>query len=648
MIDQNKPKDELLLELHELRQKYDALEELYASSISESEQAEKLINQTRQNYESFFNTINEFLFVLDLQGNIIHTNSTVIERLGYTAEELSGISVLMIHPAERREEAGRIVGEMLNGSTEFCPVPLITKSGMQIPVVTRVSKGVWNGQPVIFGVTKDISQLRLSEEKFSKVFYLNPSACGLSDMESHRYVEVNEAFYKLLEFDREEVIGKTASELGIIPHETVEMIMRNADQFGHISNAEARLKTKNGKMKHVLLSAENIYIQDKKYRFTVVHDITERKLAEKEVERQAGLINSLIDSVPDLIFFKDLEGVFLGCNPSFCEVVGLKKEEIFGKTDYDFVSKENADIFRAHDKNCMEAGHPLHFEEWITYPDGLQLLVDTMKTPFRDADGSIIGMIGISRDITERKKSEELTKLRNEELLKFNAEKDKFFSLIAHDLRGPLGSFIGLTQYISEELSTLTPEQTLEIANSMNHSAVHLYRLLENLLEWAKIQLGRTPFTPRNIELQFVIDDCLASVVDSSRKKEIEILRDFPADFEVFADANVLQIIIRNLVSNAVKYTPKGGKIWITARKTSDSSTEISVRDSGIGMNREMIDLLFKLDSQINRRGTENEPTTGMGLFICKDFIEKHNGKICVQSIPDVGSTFTVILPEMP
>jgi len=192
MNDKDKTKEELILELQELKQKNSDLMASYDNIVAEIKREDIILQQTRKNYETFFNTINDFLFVLDEQGNIIHTNSTVIDRLGYTSEELSGLSVLMVHPPERREEAGRIVGEMLTGITEFCPVPIVTKSGIQIPVETRVTHGFWDGKPVIFGVTKDISKVKLSEEKFSKVFYLNPSICGLSDLDTGEYVEVND------------------------------------------------------------------------------------------------------------------------------------------------------------------------------------------------------------------------------------------------------------------------------------------------------------------------------------------------------------------------------------------------------------------------------------------------------------------------
>jgi len=253
-----------------------------ARDITKHRRLEEALKQTRQNYKTFFNTIDDFLFVLDDQGNIIHTNTTVIDRLGYTTEELLGQSILMVHPPERRDEAGRIVGEMLSGVTEFCPVPIVTKSGVQLPVETRVSHGFWDGEPVIFGVTKDISKVSLSEEKFSKVFHINPSACGLNDLNDHKYIEVNEAFHTLLGFDKDAVIGKTSYELGILSIETATAIYLKADSNGKITNAAADIKARNGDIKHVLLSSENIYIQDKEYRFTVVHDITERKRIEAE------------------------------------------------------------------------------------------------------------------------------------------------------------------------------------------------------------------------------------------------------------------------------------------------------------------------------------------------------------------------------
>ena len=285
MIDyQTKTKEELINELQQLQKKYNLLEEFCKIKDDKIKQENDFLLQTHENYVAFFNTIDDFLFVLDEQANIIHTNNTVLNRLGYTKEELYGNSVLMVHPPERRAEAATIVGEMLQGKAEYCPVPVVTKSNKRIPVETRVKPGTWNNQPVIFGVTKDISRLQLSEEKFSKVFYLNPSACGFSDLETGKYVEVNEAFQKLFGFQVDEVIGKTAIELDIFTKDARDIIASKANSDGNITNEQASLKAKNGDIKNVLLSSENIYVQNKKYRFTVANDITKIKQIEKELE----------------------------------------------------------------------------------------------------------------------------------------------------------------------------------------------------------------------------------------------------------------------------------------------------------------------------------------------------------------------------
>jgi len=274
------------------------------SDITERKKFESELAQIRENYEIFFNSINDLLFVLDQNGNILHINNAVSAQLGYLEEELVGKSVLVVHPPERREEAGRIVSEMLAGTAEFCPVPIITKSGRQIPVETRVTPGFWDGKSVIFGVSKDMSEIKKSEEKFSKAFHINSSACGFSDLATGQYIEVNEAFCSLLGFEINEVIGKNAVELGILLPSTLKDLDLKIGNSEKIVNLETELKAKNGDIRHVLLSADNVYIQERKCRFTVVDDITEQERANEKLrkseERYRIISNQLGERVKEL------------------------------------------------------------------------------------------------------------------------------------------------------------------------------------------------------------------------------------------------------------------------------------------------------------------------------------------------------------
>jgi signal transduction histidine kinase len=184
-----------------------------------------------------------------------------------------------------------------------------------------------------------------------------------------------------------------------------------------------------------------------------------------------------------------------------------------------------------------------------------------------------------------------------------------------------------------------------DIAISMKHSATNLFRLLENLLQWARIQRGLIPFNPEVIELLPIVRESVEMVHDSAKSKRIRIHYDFADNIVVFADTNMLQTIIRNLVSNAIKFTPRGGQITLCGKANASKNIEIAITDNGIGMSPLLVEQLFRIDIQTGRRGTEDEPSMGLGLLLCKDFIEKHGGKIWVESIEGKGSTFIFTIP---
>jgi signal transduction histidine kinase len=179
----------------------------------------------------------------------------------------------------------------------------------------------------------------------------------------------------------------------------------------------------------------------------------------------------------------------------------------------------------------------------------------------------------------------------------------------------------------------------------MRKSATNLYSLLENLLEWSMMQRGVIAYNPVSIPLALKIKESIELIAGSVKKKEIEINYEIPDDLSAFADVRMVESLIRNLISNAVKFTPKKGKITVSANKTEGNFIKISVRDTGIGMKKELMSNLFRLDEQTGRKGTEGEPSTGLGLIICKDFVEKHGGKIWVESEEGKGSSFYFTMP---
>ncbi len=269
-----------------------------------------------------------------------------------------------------------------------------------------------------------------------------------------------------------------------------------------------------------------------------------------------------------------------------------------------------------------------------------QLVLDSGNQPVK--------LIGTITDITDRKKAEAFIQLSNEQLQAANAEKDKFFSIIAHDLRSPFNAFLGLTRIMVEDLPTLTLDEIQHIALTMRNSANNLFNLLENLLDWAKIQQGIIAFNPETVELAQVINDSLVMVYEQAKNKGIEIASPVNDGSTVYADVNILQTIIRNLVANAVKFTQKGGKVTLSTWTNSVGGCEVSVIDNGIGMTGDMVENLFRIDFKTCRRGTDGESGTGLGLIICRDLVKKHNGKLWVESEDGKGSAFRFSLPPAP
>jgi signal transduction histidine kinase/ligand-binding sensor domain-containing protein len=239
---------------------------------------------------------------------------------------------------------------------------------------------------------------------------------------------------------------------------------------------------------------------------------------------------------------------------------------------------------------------------------------------------------------------EKLVAIKTSELHELNVSKDKFFSIIAHDLKNPFQTIIGFSEMLKEEMESGDIATSKNYAGLINTSAVQTYRLLENLLEWANSQRGKISFNPVPINLSQLFNEEFIILNEMAIGKNIELKSFFTDNLTVIADKNMIKTILRNLISNAIKFTHKNGKVEVRAM-IDNKQVEISISDSGIGMTNETMAKLFRLDANLSTRGTENEKGTGLGLFLCKEFIEKHGGEIGVESTVGEGSTFYFTLP---
>jgi len=240
-----------------------------------------------------------------------------------------------------------------------------------------------------------------------------------------------------------------------------------------------------------------------------------------------------------------------------------------------------------------------------------------------------------------------MLKSQTEQLTELNATKDKFFSIISHDLRNPFNSIVGISQLLSEDLDNYSSEEIKYFIDLIHSTSQHTLVLLENLLRWARSQQGKIPFEPTKIVLNEVIGNCLSFLNYLALEKHITIENTNQEHIEIDADADMLNAILRNLITNSIKFTDENGEIKVSARAISNMA-EITISDNGIGMNEEIRQSLFSLGKTKSQKGTKGEGGTGLGLFLCKEFVEKHGGKIWVESEPGKGSSFIFTLPLAP
>lgn len=625
------------------------------------QQTHQLLEQTRQNYLSFFNSIDEFLFVLDKKAHIVHTNATVIKRLGYTREELAGKPVLMLHPPERQAEAANMIDQILNGKATFCPVPLITKSGIQIPVETRVFPGHWDHKPVIFKVSKDISRIELSEEKFSKLFYMNPSGCILTDLYDHMIIEVNEAFCKLLGYDQSEVIGKTCKSLGICKAETINRIEKSTDNKGKVEHAEVTLKSKNGDQKQVILYSEHLYIQDKKYHFTVINDITQLKetteeliKAKEKAEESEIKYKQLYDNTLDHIFIldvtEDIRFKVLAVNPIQQKETGELRP---GTYIEDCLTKDNYNKVVVNYQRCITENKIISYEEVFNDRDFLTQLI-----PVRDKHGYIYRIIGIARNITKEKTLMKQLVVQNQRLRLLNKDittakekaeesdrlKTAFLHNISHEIRTPLNAIIGFSSLLSSP--ELSDEKRKEYFDIIKISNSQLLSIITGIISLSSLEAG----TEKINETETNINEVLVKVYEQFIVTRIPPGITFsyhpalPDELAyIYTDQVKLIQILVNLVGNALKFT-YNGKVCFGYTLT-EGMLRFFVEDTGIGIHKNMQQTIFERFRQLDNTAARQHGGAGLGLALSKGYVEMLGGKITLISEPGKGSVFTFTLP---
>jgi PAS domain S-box-containing protein len=378
---------------------------------------------------------------------------------------------------------------------------------------------------------------------------------------------------------------------------------------------------------------------------TAISDITMLKVAEEALKESEARFQNMANTAPVLIWITDTDALFTFVNNFWLQYTGRKLGQELGMSWLEGIHPDDLNRFMEVYTSSFNLRKSFEVEFRIKHHDGNYRWIISKGVPRFQTDGRFAGFIGSCTDINDQKEIEETIKKFNEELKVLNSSKDKFFSIIAHDLKSPLSGLLGFTEILVEEFEDLQEEEIKEFIDHTHQSAKNINALLENLLEWSRVQIGVIAFEPTQVVVESIFDDIISLFNQNARNKKIRLEKKVDPGLKVLADKNMFKTILRNLVSNGIKFTKEGGTITVSAAED-DKFIKITAQDSGVGISEENIKKLFRIDVNYTTQGTNRERGTGLGLILCQELVVKNGGKIWVESEIRKGTRFIFTLPK--
>ncbi|WP_372754884.1 PAS domain S-box protein, partial [Labilibaculum sp.] len=476
------------------------------------------------------------------------------------------------------------------------------------------------------------------EEFYKNIFESAGDAFMVHD-DKGRLIEFSTRLANLLEYSEEELSQLSISDIDDSSHSMeFSLRLKEMEETG-CSLFETDFITKSGGKIPVEASANELPTSNAKIYFVAIRNTTRRKIAENKLQESEQRFRSLVENATDLIMRFDANHRHIFVNSAITPLIGIKPEEMIGKTHADLgFPKEKCELWEQEIDYAFKSKkqHSLDFSIAL---NGDLRYFEWQLIPELNAKGECETLLAIARDITDRKESEE-------SLTESISTKNKFFSIVAHDLKNPFNALLPIAKNLAQNCSKMPVEQIIESAELLYSAAKQEYKLLENLLEWGRSQMGKIQFHAKSIVLRQLVQINIALYQTQIDQKNISVKLTNSSDIMVLADAYMLDAIVRNLFSNAIKFTQTGGEIQIRIAKE-NSKVMLSIQDNGIGISKENQKKLFRIDTTYKRIGTCEESGTGLGLILCKEFASKMNGSISLNSKEGKGSIFTLYLPEV-
>ncbi len=691
---------------------------------TENRQHQDQIRQREHNFRSFFDLVPDLLFIANEEGRVLDANRAAHERLGFKPGGLRGVDVPDLHLPEHRAEVVTVLTEMLAGQRDLCTYPIRGLNGVTLPVETRATQGRWNGAPALFAVSRDLTAQQEARSAAEHLAEMGRLLVKLSaDLMNSTPADVDTAIQLALAtvgtfcrvdrsylflFDPQERYTDNTHEWcaeGITPEianlqqvpvtampawmkalrRSENIYFENVAAMGDEWAFERELLLAQG-IQSVLVvpltcqnrlmgfagfdnvRSQRMYSNEEiallRFLADMLAGLLHRRKMNDDLLWQTTLLSGLLDSIPDIVFFKDPNGVYLGANREFKRLTGHEQDGVIGKTDRDLFDSSTAGFFREQDRLMMEHGEPRHNEEWVTYPDGHRVLIDTLKAPLKAPDGRLLGLLGVSRDITLRHQLETHLKESHDKLADAVAElklardeaeratriKSDFVASMSHEIRTPLNAILGYAQILQR-----TPDAPAAFQDGLSvirQSGEHLLSMLNEVLSLARMDAEHPQLDTASINFRTLLLDLLRMFELRAQEHALRLeLRYSPATPEILiGDEMRVRQIMLNLLSNAIRFTKQGAvtvQVDAVDRPGAPRKWNVQVQDTGCGMRPEEMATIFEPFVQ-GAGGRKSGEGTGLGLSISRRLAQAMGGDLSVESKEGIGSTFLLTITDQP
>ena len=618
--------------------------------VAERERAEEALRRSEEQYRGIFEGSADAFLVFDMNGVIVEVSPAARAMYGYTREEMIGLSGKdIVHPDYYH--GFRELKRQIKAQGLFCAESVdLRKDGTTFDAEVRVALFDYRGSPHFLAVVRDVTErkqaeeaLREEREKLTRITGSAQDAIVMIDAQGNVSFW-NEAAETIFGYTADEALGRELPPL-LMPERFHEAYRRGFAHFRKSGKGPAVGRTlelvsrrKDGGEFPVELSLSAVHLRGAWHAIGIIRDITDRKRAEEALRESESKYRLLVENIPLKVFHKDRNSVYVSCNELYAQDLGISASDIPGRTEHEFYSKELAEKYIADDARIMETGRPEVLEEGYV-AHGEEFIVQTFKAPVRDVAGNVTGILGVFHDITDRKEAEEALARRTEELARSNTELEQFAYIASHDLQEPLRMVAGYVQLLARRYQGKLDSDADEFIAFAVDGATRMQALIDDLLDYSRVGTRAKKFEPTDCEA--ALDGALSDLERAVEETGAVVTRD-PLP-RVMADGVQLGRVFQNLIGNAIKFRgDEPPRIHVSAEEQ-ENEWRFAVRDNGIGIKPRYHDRIFAVFSRLHGRSAY--PGTGMGLAICKRIVERHGGRIRVESELGKGSTFYFTMP---